>query len=139
GAVNRLVDMGVEPFLLSSTLIGLMAQRLVRRLDRDRAESFEITAEDLVPLGIRESGSVRLMRPRRDVDDPRGGYSGRTGIYELVAVGDEMRQAIHGRAAEVELERIARADSPSMLDDGWRKVRAGVTSLDELMRVTRQY
>jgi len=139
GAVNRLVDMGVEPFLLSSTLIGLMAQRLVRRLDPDQAEPFELAPEDLAPLGIDEDGPVRLLRPPQQSNDPRGGYSGRTGIYELVTVDDEMRQAIHRRAAEAELERIARAGAPSMLDDGWRKVKAGETSLDELLRVTREY
>lgn len=138
GAVNRLVDMGVEPFLLASSLIGLMSQRLVRRLNPEAAERWEIEVDELARLALPTERPVALLRPRRDLEDPRSAYSGRIAIYELDVVGEAMQQAIHAGAAEAELERIARLDSPSLFEDGWQRVCEGLTSLDELLRVTRE-
>ncbi|MEX0916127.1 MAG: ATPase, T2SS/T4P/T4SS family, partial [Wenzhouxiangellaceae bacterium] len=138
GAINRLVDMGIEPFLLSSSLIGVMAQRLVRRLHPDFRCAVEFRPDALAATGIAVDESVTLYRPGTGLPAGESGYSGRTGIYELVAIDDEMQAAIHARAAESELERIARSDTPSIFDDGWRKARAGETSLDEVLRVTRE-
>jgi general secretion pathway protein E len=138
GAVNRLVDMGVEPFLLASSVIGLMSQRLVRRLDPEASEPWRIDVDELQRLGLPSGSAVTVRRPRRDLDDPRQAYSGRIGIYELDLVGERMQQAIHAGAAEAELERIARQDAPSLFEDGWTRVQQGLTSLDELLRVTRE-
>jgi len=138
GAINRLVDMGIEPFLLSSSLIGVMAQRLVRRLDREFCRAVELDPETLATSGIEANAPVTLYRPQIELPAGESGFSGRTGIYELVAVGDEMQAAIHRRAAEAELEIIARRTSPAIFDDGWRKALAGETSLDEVLRVTRE-
>ncbi|MDX1625701.1 MAG: type II secretion system ATPase GspE [Wenzhouxiangellaceae bacterium] len=132
GAINRLVDMGVEPFLLSSSLIGVLAQRLVRRLLDDARAPCAAGLEDLERLGIDAGEPMTLYRPAGD-----DAYSGRVGLYELVVVDEAMRALIHRGAAESELERRAREQSPSMLADGLRKARAGVTSLDEVLRVTR--
>jgi general secretion pathway protein E len=136
GAVTRLRDMGVEPFLLSSSLIGVLAQRLVRVLNADTRLAYEggDYEQRLLNLGA-AAPAPTLYRPGSDVG---GGYRGRTGIYELVAVDDAMRTMIHDGAGEHELERHARALSPSIRDDGRAKVMMGETSLEELLRVTRE-
>ena len=137
GAVTRLRDMGVEPFLLASSLIGVLAQRLVRVLDPRLRESYFLSAQELVAFGLKpDSAPVELYRPAASA--ARGaGYRGRTGIYELVAVDEAIRLLIHEGASEAELEARARLRSPSILLDGFDKARAGVTSLDEVLRVTR--
>jgi len=136
GAVTRLRDMGVEPFLLSSSLIGVLAQRLVRVLNPESRVPY--TAGDYerrllnTPAG---APSPTLYRPGRDAS---GGYRGRTGIYELIAVDEAMRTMIHDGSGEQELERYARTLSPSIRDDGRAKALRGETSLEELLRVTRE-
>ena len=138
GAINRLVDMGIEPFLLSSSLIGVMAQRLVRRLDPEFRRPVEYPPGALAGAGIASEETVTLFRPGDDLPVAESGYRGRTGVYELVAVDEAMQAAIHRRAAESELEALARKTAPSIFDDGWRKALDGETSLDEVLRVTRE-
>jgi general secretion pathway protein E len=136
GAVTRLRDMGVEPFLLSSSLIGVLAQRLVRVLNPDTRQAYEGGEYERRLLNLTaDAPTPTLHRPGPDVG---GGYRGRTGIYELVAVDDTMRTMIHDGAGEHELERHARLSSPSIRDDGRAKVVMGETSLEELLRVTRE-
>jgi general secretion pathway protein E len=137
GAVTRLRDMGVEPFLLSSTLLGVVAQRLVRVLNSDSrigypAGDYEARLLNLPPG---EAADVTLYRPGTDA---AGGYQGRTGIYELVVIDERMRAMIHDGAGEHELERHARRLTPGIRDDGRVKVLSGTTSLEELLRVTRE-
>ena len=138
GAINRLVDMGIEPFLLSSSLIGVMAQRLVRRLDPDHRRGLTLSPTELAELGIDCDEEATVYRPAAELPAGASGYSGRVGIYELVEIGEEMQAAIHRGAPESELARIARRGSPAILDDGWNKARNAVTSLDEVLRVTRE-
>jgi general secretion pathway protein E len=137
GAITRLVDMGVEPFLLASSLIGVLAQRLVRVLDPEFRESYSISQAELERLGLSGKPAGTVYRPLEHLPAGVSGYRGRTGIYELVAMDDAMRALIHDGAAEAALEARARASHPSILDDGWRKVVDGTTSLEELLRVTR--
>lgn len=112
-AVNRLIDMGVEPFLLSSSLLGVLAQRLVRK---------HCTA--CQGVGCEACGHT--------------GYAGRTGIFELLVASDEVRAQIHQRAAEAELRATALAQGMVLMrQDGQRLVDAGITSAQELLRVTR--
>ncbi|HEY6893567.1 MAG TPA: type II secretion system protein GspE, partial [Rhodanobacteraceae bacterium] len=82
--------------------------------------------------------SATLYRPRADLAGRHAGYRGRTGIYELVGIDETMRKLIHEGAAEAEIERQARTRSPSILDDGWRKCARGITSSEEVLRVTRE-
>jgi general secretion pathway protein E len=138
GAVTRLRDMGVEPFLLSSSLIGVLAQRLVRVLDPVSREAYAATPSELAAFGKAPDTAARLYRPHGDVVDRHAGFRGRTGIYELVGVDEAMRRLIHEGASEAELERQARLKSPSILEDGWRKCVAGSTSTGEVLRVTRE-
>jgi general secretion pathway protein E len=126
-AVTRLTDMGIEPFLLSSSLLGVLAQRLVRRLcphcKREGAAGENGQAR-WHPVGCEECGHT--------------GYKGRTGVYELMTVNDEVRSLIHGHASESDLLAAARRDGLlSMREDGERLVASGETSLEELLRVTR--
>jgi len=137
GAITRLVDMGIEPFLLASSTIGVLAQRLVRVLDPEWRESYRVSAEELSGLGIRHDGPATLYRPRMDLPDGESGYRGRTGIYELVPVNEHMRTLIHDGASEQVLEELGRELAPSILEDGWQKALAGTTSLEEVLRVTR--
>ncbi|HJT97099.1 MAG TPA: type II secretion system ATPase GspE, partial [Rhodanobacteraceae bacterium] len=138
GAVTRLRDMGVEPFLLSSSLIGVLAQRLVRVLDPATREAYGATTGELAAFGKPADASATLYRARADLPGRHAGYKGRTGIYELVGVDETMRRLIHEGASEAELEKHARTRSPSMLEDGWRKCATGVTSSEEVLRVTRE-
>jgi len=138
GAINRLVDMGIEPFLLSSSLVGVMAQRLVRRLDPDFRRAIEFQPEALAATGIAVEQPVTLYRPEAELPAGESGFSGRTGIYELVTIDDNLQAAIHRRAPEAELEELARRFAPSIFEDGWRKALSGETSLDEVLRVTRE-
>ena len=112
-AVNRLIDMGVEPFLLSSSLLGVLAQRLVRK----RCNACQ-------GAGCEACGHT--------------GYTGRTGIFEMLVASDEIRAQIHNRAAEAELRTMALQQGMLLMrDDGQRLVDAGITSAEELLRVTR--
>jgi len=136
GAVTRLRDMGIEPFLLSSSLIGVLAQRLVRVLNPETREPFAAGEYERRLLNLDADASpIQLYRPS---SDPGSGYRGRTGIYELIAVDDHMRTMIHDGSSEQELERYARTASPGIRDDGRRKVMAGDTTLEEVLRVTRE-
>jgi len=136
GAVTRLRDMGIEPFLLSSSLIGVLAQRLVRTLDPGNRESAPATEFERRLLHVPPSQAAPTVY---HLGHKAGnGYRGRTGIYELIAVDDHMRTMIHDSAAEQELERYARTLSPSIRDDAVTKVLAGKTTVEEMLRETRQ-
>jgi general secretion pathway protein E len=135
GAVTRLRDMGVEPFLLSSSLIGVLAQRLVRVLNPETKEAYPAGEYERRLLNVPEGApSPTIYRPGSDAQ----GFKGRTGIYELVLVDDTMRTMIHDGASEQELERYARTLTPSIRDDGRALVLSGVTTVEEVLRVTRE-
>jgi general secretion pathway protein E len=133
GAVTRLRDMGVEPFLLSSSLIGVLAQRLVRVLDPATRVPYQASEYECRLLNVDPTDPPTLYRSPAD----ELGYQGRTGIYELVKVDNKMQTMIHDGAGEHELERYARTLTPSIREDGVRKILAGVTTLEEVLRVTR--
>jgi general secretion pathway protein E len=135
GAITRLRDMGVEPFLLSSTLLGVLAQRLVRVLDPTTRVPYAAAEYERKILNIpADAPAPTLYRPSTE----GVGYKGRSGIYELVTVDDAMRTMIHDGAGEHELERHARTQSASIREDGRQKILSGMTSLEEVLRVTRE-
>ncbi|MDB5863442.1 MAG: putative type secretion system protein HxcR [Betaproteobacteria bacterium] len=137
-AVTRLVDMGVEPFLLASSLIGVGAQRLVRRLCPDCRKPFPADAAQLRTLGLLpRAGTFYTAQGCPSCN--HSGYRGRTGIYELVTVDDDLRRLIHDRASEQTLrEHVVRGGMRSLREDGMRWASEGVTSLEEVLRVTRE-
>ena len=138
GAVTRLVDMGVEPFLISSSLLGVLAQRLVRVLCNDCKRAYLADAAECELLGVSPAEAPTLYHAE-GCEQCRGlGYRGRTGIYELVLFDDALRTMVHTRASEQDMLRHARVLGPSIRDDGLRKVREGVTTIEEVLRVTRE-
>ena len=138
GAIARLRDMGVEPFLLSSSLIGVLAQRLVRRLCPHCKQPHRATPADCSALGVDPALPPTLYTPAGCEQCNHSGYRGRTGIFELVTVDEAMQTLIHQGKGEQELEQYARRSSSGIRDDGRRRVLAGDTALAELVRVTRE-
>jgi general secretion pathway protein E len=136
GAITRLRDMGIEPFLLSSSLIGVVAQRLVRTLDPQTRQAAPASEYERRLLNVPSGAATPVVY--RPGHEPGTGYRGRTGIYELVMIDDTMRTMIHDGAAEHDLERHARMMTPSIRDDGRTKVLAGETTIEEVLRVTRE-
>ncbi len=135
GAVTRLRDMGVEPFLLSSSIIGVLAQRLVRVLDDETKVPYTATEYECGLLEADPANPPTLYKPGPGAN---GGFSGRTGIYELIAINDRMRTMIHDGVSEQEFERYARKFGPGIRADGRRRVLQGETTLEEVLRVTRE-
>ncbi|MFJ4257471.1 GspE/PulE family protein [Pseudomonas monteilii] len=138
-SITRLLDMGAESYLLASTLNGVLAQRLLRRLDPDQCEVFEAP-----PALVREhrldqytnERPIRLYRPRADVAG--GGYRGRVVVSELLVMSERIRALLMERADSTSLERVAREEGlRTLYEDGLRLALAGVTSLEEVLRVTR--
>mgnify|MGYP000315472871 CR=1 FL=1 len=141
GAFMRLCDMGVEPFLVSSTVEGVMAQRLVRLLCRECREPCHPRQLDL-PDDFPVDESLRRgewLYKAVGCRQCRGtGYSGRTGIYELLEANDEIRRLATEQAPTQVLKQAAvRAGMRTLREDGWRKVRRGLTTIEEVLRVTK--
>lgn len=136
GAITRLRDMGVEPFLVASTLIGVVAQRLVRLLCPHCKRPKKPTETDLAMLQMTQNQVPELYEAVGCTLCNHSGYSGRTGIYEVVPVDDRLSTMINANETETVMEQYARQHSASMRQDGWRRVLAGDTTIDEVLRVT---
>jgi general secretion pathway protein E len=137
GAVTRLIDMGIEPFLLSSSLLGVLAQRLVRRLCPNCRKATPPTPSELEMLP-QDWGTRPVYSAVGCPQCQQTGYRGRTGIYELMVVDDFARRYIHEGGAEPVLRAHAsRSGMRSLRDDGLRWVMRGDTTIDEVLRVTR--
>lgn len=138
GVVTRLRDMGVEPYLLSSSLIGVVAQRLVRLLCTECKDPYQADETECGILNIKATQAPTLYHPKGCSNCNQTGYSGRNGIYELVAFDDTLRNMVHDDKSEQELEKYARTQSPSIRADGIRLILEGKTTLEEVLRVTRE-
>ena len=138
GAITRLVDMGIEPFLLSSSLLGVLAQRLVRVLCPHCKEAYQADEAECKLLGVPFAQPPTLYHARGCAECHQQGYRGRTGIYELVVFDDHLRTLIHNAASEQDMTRHARTLGPSIREDGRRKVLEGATTVEEVLRVTRE-
>lgn len=138
GAVTRMHDMGIEPFLLSSSLLGVLAQRLVRVLCDSCKTPYQPDEAECQVLSIDPTQKPTLYHAN-GCDECNGqGYRGRTGIYELVVLDENLRTMIHNGESEQALTRYARKYGPGIRDDGKRKVLEGATTIEEVMRVTRE-
>lgn len=138
GAVTRLRDMGVEPFLLSSTLLAVMSQRLVRVLCTECKEPYSASPADCALLEVEPDSAPVIYRQKGCPKCSYQGYEGRSGIYELAQIDDRVRAMIHENASEQEMEDYVRDKSPSLRQDGMRRVLNGETSLEEVLRVSRE-
>lgn len=137
GAITRLEDMGVEPFLLSSSLLAVLSQRLVRTLCPNCKRPHTPTSEEAKILGVSGQSDVTIYSPGGCVQCNHTGYRGRTGIHELLVVDETIREMVHNGQGEQAIEKYLRQFVPSIRDDGCSKVLAGQTALEEVLRVTR--
>jgi general secretion pathway protein E len=139
GGITRMLDMGVEDYLLTSTINGILAQRLVRQLEPTHAERYPASPEEIEKFGLRRhqpEGEIHLYRPRASELSPTG-YLGRTTIMEFLVMDDALRRAVMRHAGMGELEQLARdAGMRTMYEDGILKALAGVTTIEEVLRVT---
>ncbi|MEX1042842.1 MAG: ATPase, T2SS/T4P/T4SS family [Pirellulaceae bacterium] len=142
GSFARLVDMGVEPFLIASTVEGVMAQRLVRKLCphcRELHDVHRIDLPDDFPWDkLEETGATKLYHPVGCRHCRGMGYSGRMGIYELLVSTEEVKKMAHDNVSSYELKQAAmRSGMVTLREYGWRKALAGDTSVEEILRVTK--
>jgi general secretion pathway protein E len=135
-ALTRLIDLGIEPYLVASTVEAVLAQRLVRRVCEHCAAPTELTFEERTALGVPE-GEVVPARKGAGCDECRGtGYRGRTGIYELLVMDDELRGALDRDASAGHLTQLGRKKGLRLLhEDGLRVIRQGWTTAEEVLRV----
>ena len=138
-AFSRMMDMGVEPFLVSSTVEAVMAQRLVRRLCGDCREAYQPQPGELPPdFPLALLAGKPLYRSKGCRKCRSFGYRGRVGIYELLIATENIRELAHNRVSSWEIKKAAIAEGMATLrDDGWLKVVSGMTSVDEIMRITK--
>jgi general secretion pathway protein E len=140
GAITRLEDMGIEPFLLSSSLLAVLSQRLVRTLCPDCKIPHIPIEQECVVLGIKavDSSHHAVHTPKGCAACNQTGYRGRTGIHELLVVDEGIRELVHTGHGEQAIEKYIRQNTPSIRDDGCGKVLLGITSLEEVLRVTKE-
>jgi general secretion pathway protein E len=136
GAITRLDDMGVEPFLLASSLTGVLAQRLIRLLCPHCKKTVNASASECALLGVSAAQAPEICHPVGCSQCRQTGYSGRSGVYELIAVDETLQTMIHDRSPEQKMRHYARTLFTSLRQDGYRRVLMGDTSLEEVLRVT---
>jgi general secretion pathway protein E len=141
GGITRLLDMGVEDYLLTSTVNGILAQRLVRRLEPTHAQGYIAMPEVVEQFKLRrftDADPVRLFKPGPSALTPTG-YLGRTTIMEFLVMNDAIRRLVMKHAGEGDIEAAAReAGMRTMYEDGLVKSLAGVTTIEEVLRVTQE-
>lgn len=138
GAISRLLDFGVEPYLVSSSLICVLAQRLVRRICPDCKQAYDAPEHELRDMGIMENEQMSFYIGKGCSKCFDTGYRGRTGIYELMTINEDIREMIYERNTAGAIKKKALDFGMQTLRmDGARKVRAGITSIAEVLRVTQ--
>jgi general secretion pathway protein E len=138
GAITRLTDMGIEPFLLSSSLIGVLAQRLMRLLCKECKKPFPATVGECALLNMPTTPVPLLYHPTGCSHCRYSGFKGRSGIYELIAIDDTLRTLMHDQKPEQLIKKYARTLFLSMREDGFKRVLAGDTTLEEILRITSE-
>jgi general secretion pathway protein E len=138
GAITRLDDMGVEPFLLASSLTGVVAQRLIRLLCSQCKKPAVATTAECTLLGIDALKPPAIFHAVGCEQCRHSGYAGRRGVYELIAIDDALQTMIHDGSSEQKMRKYVRDKYPSLRQDGYRHVLTGDTSLEEVIRVTAE-
>lgn len=137
--IIRLQDLGLEPFLIASTMLGALAQRLVRRNCPHCIEPYTVDAADLRKLGFPVTGreTIELKKGKGCLQCRNTGFLGRLGIFEIFPMSEQLKKLIAGRANDTELRQVAiREGMTTLREDAWRKVQAGLTTVEEALRVT---
>ncbi len=137
GAVTRLQDMGIEPFLLASSLVGVVAQRLVRTLCKECKTEYQADEAEKTLFAMAAHEDLILHHAKGCSQCNGTGYKGRRGIYEIIEVDEPLKTLIHNASGELELEKYARTKSKSIQRDGLQKVLEGETTLEEVLRVSK--
>lgn len=138
GAITRLDDMGIEPFLLASSLIGVIAQRLIRLLCPACKRSAPATQTECELMNIAAQNPPVIFHPVGCTRCKNTGFKGRSGVYEVIEIDSTLRTMIHDRLPEQQLKEYARTRSMSIRQDGFHRVLLGDTSLEEILRVTSE-
>ncbi len=134
GAITRLANQGVQPYLLSTSIVGLVAQRLVRVLCRSCRQAYQADDYECEFLDVDPKQPPTLHRATGCDECVQEGYKGRVGIYEVVSMDDQLRHMIHSGASELDLEKYAHSKFQNIRDDGRAKILDGTTSVDEVLR-----
>ena len=137
GAITRIQDMGVEPFLLASSLIGVVAQRLIRTLCPHCKSEYQADKSEKSLLNCPDQDNLILFHAKGCPECGGTGYKGRQGIYEIIEIDDHMKTIIHDGKGEMELENYARQSSNGIQQDGFLRVIKGESTLEEVLRVTK--
>lgn len=138
-AATRLIDMGIEPFLVASSVVAVLAQRLLRKICPDCKRPYKASAEELSRLDLPPGTSLTLYRGAGCPACSQTGYRGRTGIFELLVLDDEIRRLIGAKADSSAIKQAAIAKGMVTLkQEGAEKVIQGMTTLEEVMRITQQ-
>jgi len=138
-SIIRLEELGLEPFLVSSTMLGALAQRLVRKICPHCIESYQVEMSKIQKLGFAVSGKDRIELKRgKGCKECRGtGYFGRLGVFEIFPMSDKLKKLVSDKATDAELRQVAiREGMTTLREDAWHKVRSGLTTLEEALRVT---
>jgi len=136
GAITRLDDMGVESFLLASSLSGVIAQRLVRLLCQHCKKGLPASPSECQLMGISSSSPPIIYKAAGCSVCRQSGYLGRSGVYDFIKIDETLRTMIHDKAAEQKMRAYVRGLFPSLRQDGYRRVLKGDTTLEEVLRVT---
>jgi general secretion pathway protein E len=137
GAITRLLDMGVENYLISSALLGVLAQRLVRVICKTCVEPTKVSPALMVEMGSHDQGDIKTFHGKGCKECSHTGFRGRTGIYELLVVDDAIRQLILTKSTAQIIRKTAHKKGMTTLrEDGWKKVAEGITTVEEVLRVT---
>ena len=137
--ITRLLDLGIAPFLLGSSLNLIMAQRLVRTIDKSQKEEYNPTSEELnkINLSSNDMKNIKFYKGKPTTDNHQTGYKGRTAIHEVLEVNNEMKQLIYDGASQNKIKDLAIKNGMSSLRNaGINKIKTGVTTIDEVLRAT---
>ena len=138
-ALTRLIDMKVEPFLASSSIIGILAQRLVRKICQGCKEKYTPTKEALKDIGLKAGEELSFYKGKGCSKCLNTGYKGRIGIYELLVPDDKIRNAIVSKAPAEDIKKLAVSSGMiTLMEDGIAKLKQGITTVEEILRVTRE-
>ncbi len=138
GAIARLLDMGVEPFLITSSLVGVMAQRLVRKICPRCKEPYNLPAKTLKSMNINLNGDQQIFHGKGCLQCENVGYKGRAAVFEILEVNEEIKKAVLDCASFEHIKKLAKENGMrSLREDAFAKALDGVTTLEEVIRVTK--